>query len=358
MPVVTSLLATLAALVLGGLFLLARGKDPIEVYRLIVDRGLGTSYGLSEAAIRMAPLLLIGAGLVVALRGGIWNIGIDGQLLVGALLTGILTPALLDHLPVAPALVIGALAGVIGGLVWALGPALLRTWFGLNEIITTLMLNYLAINFTAWLVKGPARDADVVAPQTRKVPVEDRLPDIPGTDVHIGLLLGVIAVIIVAVLLRSTVPGFMLDVMGKNRRAALHAGYPVRRLTAGALLLSGATAGLAGAVEVLGVQGVFKGNWNPGYGFAVFALVYLARLRPLALVPAAAFLAVLTIGGELASRPAEVPVSFVSLLEGLVLLWLAVAAAGERWWRGKRSLTRSQAGAGPVEPASTEGSAA
>ena len=324
------MLATIAALLLGGIFLRLRGKDPIDVYRLIFERGPGTDYGLSESFIRMAPLLIIGAGLVLALRSGVWNIGIDGQFLLGAFLTGLIVPALLDSLGRPAALAIGLVAGMIGGFLWALGPALLKARFGLNEIITTLMLNFLAINLTAWLIKGPARDTSVVAPQTRVVPVADRLPDIPGTDVHIGLAIGIAAVLIVAGFFRWTVPGYRLDVLGRNRRAARYAGYAVGRMTAAALLFSGAMAGLAGASDVLGVHGVFKGNWSPGYGFAVFAIVYLARLKPLALLPAAAFLAMLTIGGELASRPAGVPVSFVALLEGLLLLCLAVAAALER----------------------------
>lgn len=353
MPVATSLLAALAALLLGAILLWLRDKDPILVYRLTIERGVGTSYGLTEAAVKMAPFLLVGSGLLVALRGGVWNIGVDGQLLIGAFLSGLITPEVLDHASRWIALPIGMLAGIVGGAVWAAGPAILRAWFGLNEIITTLMLNYLAINFTAWLVKGPAKDSSVVAPQTRKVPVADRLPDIPGTDVHIGLLVALIVVIAVVWLFRAGVPGFMLEVMGKNRNAAVYAGYPVRRLTAAALLVSGALAGLAGANDVLGVQGVFKGNWNPGYGFAAFALVYLARLRPLALIPAAALIASLTIGGELASRPASVPTSFVQVLEGLLLVCLAIAAAIERRFRNARKGAIAPSNPAP-EPAAAE----
>jgi simple sugar transport system permease protein len=352
-PVATSLLAVLAALLLGAILLWLRDKDPILTYRLTIERGVGTSYGLTEAAVKMAPLLLVGSGLLVALRGGVWNIGVDGQLLMGAFLSGLITPEILDHASRAVALPIGMLAGIAGGALWAAGPALLRAWFGLNEIITTLMLNYLAINFTAWLVKGPAKDASVVAPQTRKVDVADRLPDIPGTDIHIGLIVALVVVIVVVWLFRAGVQGFMLDVMGKNRNAAVYAGYPVRRLTAAALIVSGALAGLAGANDVLGVQGVFKGNWNPGYGFAAFALVYLARLRPLALIPAAALLASLTIGGELASRPANVPSSFVQVLEGLILICLAVAAALEHRVRRRRGSAIAAQSALP-EPAAVE----
>ncbi len=329
-PVFSSLLALAAALLLGGLFLWARGKNPIDVYRLMIERGPGTDYGLSESAIRMAPLLIIGAGLVLSLRAGVWNIGIDGQFLLGALITGIVTPALLDSVSRPIALVAGMAAGIAGGLIWALTPALLKVVFGLNEIITTLMLNYLAFNLTSWLIKGPVRDESIVTPQTRLIPVADRLPDIPGTDAHVGFLIGIAAVLVVAVLFRRTAPGFQFDVLGRSRRVARYAGLSVNRLTVAALLTSGALAGLAGASDVLGVYGAFRGNWNPGYGFAVFAIVYLARLKPLAIIPAAALLAMLTIGGELAARPADTPVAFVSLLEGLLLVCLAVAAAIER----------------------------
>src|SRR5262249_17752768 len=147
---------------------------------------------------------------------------------------------------------------------------------------------------------------------------------------HIGLLVGLVVVLLVTVLFRQTVPGFMLDVLGRNRQAAVHAGMPVNRLTLAALLASGAFAGLAGANDILGAKGLFQGNWDPGYGFAAFALVYLARLNSLWLIPFAYFLSFLSIGGEMMARPLGIPTYFVDMLEGLMLLCFAVATYFER----------------------------
>jgi simple sugar transport system permease protein len=159
-----------------------------------------------------------------------------------------------------------------------------------------------------------------------------RLPNIPGTNVHIGLLVGLGVVVLVAVLFRATTPGFMLTMLGLNRRAALHAGMPVARLTLLALLLSGGFAGLAGANDVLGVKGLFQGNWNPAYGFTAFALVYLARLRAWWLIPFAYLFSLLALGGEMMSRPKDIPTYYVDMLEGLMLLFFAAVVYVERRW--------------------------
>ena len=329
-PLVSSLFAILAALIAGGLFLVLRGKDPLAAYAILFGRGLGTPYGIAETLIRMAPLLIVAGGLLIALRTGVWNVGIDGQLLVGALFSGVLAAEMVGRVPDPVMWLAAAAAGFFGGLLWAFVPGLLRVRWGLNEIITTLMMNYVAINVTAWLVKGPVKDPTVVPPQTVLIPQEDRLPDLFGSGVHIGLVVGLVLTALVAVLFRSTVLGFMLDVVGKNRRAALHAGMPVGGLTLLALLLSGGFAGLAGANDVLGVKGLFQGNWSPGYGFVAFALVYLARLNGLWIVPFAYVLSFLSVGGEMMARPLAIPTSFVEMLDGLILLFFAVAVFLER----------------------------
>jgi len=329
-PLLTSLAAIIAAMLLGGIFLALRGKDPLAAYAMLFSRGLGTSYGLTETLIRMAPLLIVSAGLLISLRTGVWNIGIDGQLMVGALFAGVAAAAVAGQVANPVMWLVAALAGMGGGLLWALVPGILRVRWGLNEIITTLMMNYVALNVTSWLVKGPVKDPAVVPPQTVLIPREMRLPDIPGTGVHIGLIVGLVMVFLVAILFRHTVLGFMFDVVGRNRQAAVHAGMPVNRLTLIALLASGAFAGLAGANDILGVKGLFQGNWNPGYGFAAFALVYLARLKGLWLIPFAFFLSFLSIGGEMMARPLGIPTYFVEMLEGLMLLCFAVATWFER----------------------------
>lgn len=330
MPLTSSLGAILAALVVAGVFLLARGHDPVAAYRILVERGLLDGDGLTETLKKMAPLLMVSAGLTVALRAGIWNIGIDGQFLVGALAAGVTGATLVGQVPAPLMWGVAALTGVVGGVAWAVVPALLRVRFGLNEIISTLMMNYVALNVTAWLAKGPVKDPDLVAPQTQLIPRADWLPNIPGTDIHIGLVAALVTVAAVAVLFARTVPGFMLSVLGRSKRAAIHVGYPVGKLTVAALLASGGLAGLAGANDVLGVQGLFKANWNPGYGFMAFALVYLARLRAAWLVPFAFFFSFLLIGGESMPRRAGIPTSIVAVLVGLMLLFFAVAVVNEQ----------------------------
>ena len=344
----SSLGAIVGALLVGGLFLEARGMDALLAYRILLERSVLSADGLTETAKMMAPLLIVSAGLLVALKAGVWNIGVDGQFLVGAMAAGVVGAELTDVLPRAAMLGVAGIAGTIAGVAWALPPAILRARFGLNEIITTLMMTYVAYNVTAWLVKGPFKDPERVAPETPQIPRDLRLPAIPGLEVHVGVLGGLLLVAVVAALFRSTVPGFMLDMMGRNRRAALHAGIPVGALTIGALLASGATAGLAGANDVLGVQGVFKANWDPGYGFTAFALVYLARLHPLAIVPFTAFFALLLVGGAAMPRRAGVPTAYIDLLEGAMLLFFAAATIAERRWR-QRAESRAAESAGPAE---------
>lgn len=353
-PVAASLGAVLAAFLVGGIFLEIRGKDAINAYRILFERGLFNPNGLTETFKTMAPLLIISAGLLIALKAGVWNIGLDGQFFVGALLSAAVAAELVNDVPRTVMLAVSALAGFAGGLIWAVVPAALAVRFGLNEIITTLMMNYVALNVTSWGVKGPFKDPSRVAPETAQIPRELRLPFIPGTEVHIGLIAGVVVVVIVAILFRSTVPGYMLTVLGRNRRAALHAGMPVGGLVFFALLLSGGFAGLAGANDVLGVQGVFKANWDPGYGFTAFALVYLARLNSLAILPFAFFFAFLHVGGATMPRRADVPTYFIGILEGLMLIFFACSVYVERRLAARGSRSRpaeaSASASRPVVP--------
>jgi simple sugar transport system permease protein len=326
-------LAIGGALLVGAIFLGAVDKDPLAAYGLLFQRGLFSSFGVTETLIKMAPLLLVGAGLLVALKAGVWNIGIDGQFLVGASLVGMVAPRLVEVMPVPPLLLTCALVGVAGGLGWGLIPGLLKVRYGLNEIITTIMMNYVAIYLTSWLVKGPFRDPSVVAPQMPLIPAAFRLPLIPFTRIHLGLLVGLVAIVSVYLMFRFSTLGLALTVLGQNRRAAWHAGLPVNWLTLAALLASAGLAGLAGANDVLGVKGLFQGEWNPMYGLTAFALVYLARLEGLWLIPVAYFLAFLDFGGELMARTAQIPAFYVPMLEGLMLIFLASGAALERTYQ-------------------------
>lgn len=330
MPLLISILTVVLAFLTGAVYLWIMGKDPLGAYGLLFGRGLGSSFGITETLIVAAPLLFVSAGLLVALKAGVWNIGIDGQFLIGACFVGIAAPYLVNFLPPWLMLLACAGLGIIGGALWGVIPALLKVRYGLNEIITTIMMNYVALFLTSWLVKGPFKDTTVVPPQTPLIPQAYRLPALPFTRIHIGLLVGVIAVLLAFLLYRNTVVGFQLTVLGKNRKAAIHAGMAVNRLTILAFLVSAGMAGLAGANDVLGVKGMFQGEWNPGYGLTGFALVFLARVTGPLILPFAYFFALLHFGGEMMARTAQIPVFFVGILEGLMLLFLAVGVYIER----------------------------
>jgi simple sugar transport system permease protein len=227
-------------------------------------------------------------------------------------------------------LLLGALAAFMGGALWGAVPAFLKVRYGLNEIITSIMMNYVAIYLTSWLVKGPFKDPTVVAPQMPIIPAEFRLPMLPFSRIHLGLVVGLIVVLLIYLMFRYGATGLALTIVGRSRKAALHAGLPVNRLVALALLLSAGMAGLAGANDVLGVKGLFQGEWNPMYGLTAFAIVFLARLNGLAIIPLAYFFAFLLFGGEMMARTAKIPAYFVPMLEGLMLIFFAVSVYVER----------------------------
>jgi simple sugar transport system permease protein len=301
----------------------------------LVSRGIGSSFGLTETLIKMAPLLLVSAGLLVALKASVWNIGVDGQFLIGASLVGLVAPRLAGVMPYLLMLSLCALVGFGGGLAWGIVPAALKVRYGLNEIITTIMMNYVAIYLTSWLVKGPFRDPSVVAPQMPLIPEAFRLPALPFTRIHLGLVVGLVVVLLVYFMFRYGTLGFALTVLGRSRKAALHAGMPVNRLVVTAMLVSAGLAGLAGANDVLGVKGLFQGEWHPTYGLTGFALVFLARLNGLGVIPLAYFFALLDFGGEMMARTAQIPAFFVPMLEGLMLIFLASGAYFERKYLGE-----------------------
>jgi simple sugar transport system permease protein len=313
----------LLALVAGGLLLLALGRDPLVFYDDIYSGGLLQS-AWQDSVMRMAPLLLIAAGLILIFRASIWNLGYDGQfLLAGALVAG-LGPPLARLLPVPlMLLVLFAVAALAGGL-WTLIPAVLKARYAVNEIITTLMMSFIGINLANILIKGPFQDFSSNVPQTGVLPLNAMLPSLPGTRIHAGIVLALAAVLVVHYLLTRTSFGLRLQVLGANPRTAVHVGVRVPRLIVTAFLASGALVGLAAAVEILGVWGYVRADWNPAFGDAVIPFVFLARLNALAVIPFIALYAVLSIGGEYATQQAGLPADFLLVLIGLILLFMTI----------------------------------
>jgi simple sugar transport system permease protein len=218
---------------------------------------------------------------------------------------------------------------------WILLPAILKARFDINEIITTLMMSWVAVHLVTYMVKGPINDLATVPAQTTLIPSGYRLPLIPFTRIHIGLIVGIVSLLGMHWVIRKTTLGYRFRVMRMNKNAALHAGMSVPRLTIYGLLISGGLAGLAGAGDVLAIKGLFQGNWNPQYGMTAIPLVFLARLNGWSVIPLAFFFSFLALGGEFVARDLGVPVFFVHVLEGLMLLFFAASEYFEKKWMGK-----------------------
>lgn len=315
----------LAALVIAGGILAAAGVDPLAYYGFVVQKGLFSAVGIQQTLTRMAPLLFIAAGLIIAFRAGIWNLGTDGQFLLGAVTAAASAPVLVTVMPVWLAVFISFLLAAAVAVLWSLLPALLRAYQGVNEIITTLMMTFLGTSLANVLVKLVFLDPKTTVPQTRTLPVEDRLPRLFGTTISSGLVLGIIAVIAVHIVMTRTSFGLRLRMVGASPRAAVHAGLGVPTLTIAVFALSAGLAGLAGAVDIIGVQGNVRADWNPAYGMAVIPVVFLARMNGFASIAFVFLFSVLSIGGESAARRLGVPQDFTLVFVAIVLIVLALA---------------------------------
>ena len=313
------------ALIISGLILVAMGVDPMAYNGRVIQRGLLSPSGLQETLTRMAPMLFIASGLIVAFRAGIWNLGVDGQFLLGAVMAAASAPILVTYMPTWIALILAFIISAIVAVVWSLLPALLKAYHGINEIITTLMMTFLGVSFANVLVKLVFLDPTTTVPQTRTLPVDDRLFRLFDTTVSSGLIWGLLAIIIVHLMMTRTAFGLKLRVVGANPRAAIHAGLGVPILTVAVFAISGGLAGMAGAVDILGVQGNVRADWNPAYGLMVIPMVFLARLNGFASIAFVFLLAVLQIGGESAARRIGVPIDFTLILIAIVLIVLAIA---------------------------------
>lgn len=313
------------ALAIAGLLLLALGVDPVRYYSYVVQRGLLSPSGVQQTLTRMAPLLFLAAGLIVAFRAGIWNLGGDGQFLLGAVAAAASAPFLADHMPAWAALLIAFVIATAVAVVWSLVPALLKAYQGVNEIITTLMMTFLGASLANVLVKLVFLDPATTVPQTRTLPVADRLPRLFDTTISSGLVFALIAIVAVHLMMTRTSFGLRLRIVGANPRAAIHAGLDVPVLTVAVFALSAGLCGMAGALDVLGVQGNVRADWNPGYALTVIPMVFLARFNGFAAIAFVGLLSVLSIGGESAARRMGVPNDFTLVLVAIVLIVLAIA---------------------------------
>ena len=336
-PLVLTIGPVLVALVLSGAVLVALGVNPVDYYGYVLYRGLVSPSGFQATITRMAPLLLLAASLIVAFRAGIWNLGGDGQFLLAAVIVAAAGPALAGVLPVWLVLVLCLCLAALVGAAWSLLPALLRAYQGVNEIVTTLMMTFLGVSLANVLVKLAFLDPATTVPQTRTLAVEDRLPRLFSTTISSGVLVGLVAIVFVHLVMTRTAFGLKLRIVGANARAAVHAGLPVPRLTVAVFAISAALAGLAGGVEILGVHGNVRADWNPAFSLAVVPLVFLARFNGFAAIAFVFLFSVLSIGGESAARRLGVPNFFTYVVVAALLIVLALAEYIDERYRRMRS---------------------
>ncbi len=320
-PVCIPVAALLVSLVLFGLFCALAGANPLAVYAAIYKAAFGSWFSFQNTLIRAAPLMLSSLCTALPALLGLVIIGNEGALVIGALASIIVG---LPLVPVASPLVVlmaMALAGIVGGGLWIMAVGALRYYRAVNETISSLLMNYIAIALLNHLVGGPIRDpSSLNKPSSFPLPDAFLLGDIPGTRVHYGLIYGLIACAIAYFLMRHTTFGFAVRTVGGNIRAARIAGLPVGKLTLIICFLAGSCAGLAGMVEVAAVHGRVSASLNANYGYSSILVAFIARQNPLAAVLVSILLGGILASGGILQRSLQLPDATVLVFQGLVFL--------------------------------------
>ncbi|MEJ7839387.1 MAG: ABC transporter permease [Thermomicrobiales bacterium] len=323
MRIAVPIASVLLALIAGGAIMLFAGENPWTVYRAMAEGTFGSSYNRSEVIVKMIPLLLTGLGVSVAFRMKLWNIGAEGQFYLGAIFA---TWIALFALPDAPSIVVipvMVLAGMLGGAIWSGIPGILRAHFGVNETITTLMLNYVAIKLSEYLVHGPWKNpVGFGFPGTEMFGPATYLWTWGTTRVHAGIIFGLVAAAVLFLVLRNTRWGYEIEVAGESERVARYAGIATSRNIVIVLMVSGALAGLAGMAEVTGIGHSLQRNLSPGYGYTAIIVAWLGRLNPIGIVIVAYFLAALLVGGDQLQMSLGLPAAIAPTLQGTILFFL------------------------------------
>ncbi len=319
----TPLLALMLMLVTGLAVFTAMGQSPVAAFYSFFISPIDNRYGFGELLLKATPLCLIAIGLAWGFRAGVWNIGAEGQLTFGAISAGGL--ALLFHDSESAWLLPGMVVlGALGGMAWAAVPALLRTRFNANEILVSLMLNYVAVLLLGYLINGPWRNPEGFAfPESRMFPDAGLLPNIlSGTRLHAGAWLAVAAVAFATLWFSRSLLGFRMRVAGLAPAAARYAGVSQTKVVWWALLVGGGCAGLAGFGEVAGPIGQLQMSVSPGYGYAAIIVAFVGRLSPVGIAFAALLMSLLYLGGESAQMEMGLPSAVTGLFQGLLLFYL------------------------------------
>lgn len=326
-----------ATLVIASLLVLAAGAAPFSVFTLVAKGAAGSQFAIVETLTRATPLIFTGLAIAVAFRAKLWNIGAEAQLYAGAVVTVVLGAGVLP-LPAIVLIPLIMVCATIAGALLLLGPAWLKIRFGVDEVVTTLLLNFIFLLFVSLLLEGPLKDPMGLGwPQSPKVIAEARLPRlITGKRLHAGFAMAVAAAVITWVVMKKTALGYEMRAVGHNPEAARFAGIPVNRVLVKTALLSGGLAALAGFSEVAGLKGNLTRDLSPGYGYTGIVVAMLAMLNPLGVIAAAIFVAAIFVGADAMSRTAGVPSYIAQVMVATALLSMVVAIMLTRFrirWR-------------------------
>jgi simple sugar transport system permease protein len=318
--------ALAASLALAAVLVMWSGASALGTFGLVIKGAAGSQFAFLETLTRSTPLIFTGLAAAVAFRAKLWNIGGEGQLYIGAVATVVLGTGLLP-LPAPVLIPILLLAGAIGGALTLLGPTLLKNRFGVDEVVTTLLLNFIVVLLVSLLLDGPIKDPMGLGwPQSPKVVPEAALPKlVPGKRLHAGFLLAIAAALIVWFINARSALGYEMRAVGHNPRAARFFGMPIDRVLVKTALLSGGLAGLAGVSEVAGLKGNLTLDLSPGFGYSGIVVAMLAMLHPLGVVAAAIFVAGVFVGADAMSRSAGVPNYIAHVMVATSLLSMVVA---------------------------------
>ncbi|AHD08519.1 ABC transporter permease [Phaeobacter gallaeciensis] len=320
-------LALLATFVIAAALAQIAGGEPLSIFGLILTGAFGSKFALLETLNRATPLIFTGLAIAVAFRAKLWNIGAEAQLYAGAVITVVLGTGALN-LPAPLLLPLLGLAAMVAGAALLLGPALLKTRLGVDEVVTTLLFNFIFLLFVSYLLEGPLKDPMGMGwPKSPRLSPDARLPRVvDGLRLHWGFALALISAVVIWVINTRTTLGYEMRAVGQNAEAARFAGIPVTRVILKTALLSGGLAGLAGYSEVSGLKGALTLDLSPGFGYTGIVVAMLALLHPIGVVFAALFVAAIFVGADSMSRAAGVPsyLADIMLASALLLMVLAI----------------------------------
>ena len=335
------LAGVVAALAVAGIFLALLKTDPLTAYAALVRGSLGSTFGLTQTLVKATPLLLVGLGICIAFRANVINIGGEGQIIMGAL-AGTVVPLAMPGLPGWVLIPTAMLAGFAAGAFWGFIPGILKARMRVNEILSTIMMNAIALQFMNFLLQGPLMDPENVKrgtflAQSARVPQQAWLPRlVPQTLLHAGIIVAILLALVVYIFLWRTTIGYEIRAVGLSPEASSYAGISVRFNMALSLTLAGGFAGLAGVIEVIGVQHRLMDGLTSGYGFTGIVAALLGGLHPLGIIPASIFFGGLLVGADKMQRAVQIPSALVTAILGMIVLFVSGAGIWARSWAAKR----------------------